>query len=106
MVELANRSIRKGRKSLVVEYNKRNYAFVSVANMKQFIRSPALTAEVKLPVKFLEQKAEKRENVKGKKKDSSSSYLENNLANIVMRVMAQIGRVYGFIGGSETLRRV
>ena len=89
VVELVGKSIKKGKKSLLVEYRKRSYLFTCVRNMRTFIRSPNVYAEAKLPTKFLEQKEENRRKVEVK--DSSSSYLENNLANIVMKVLAQLG---------------
>jgi hypothetical protein len=89
LVELASKNLKKGKKSLLIEYKKKVFLFINVRNMKNFIKNPNNFAELKLPIKFLEQKDENKR--KALIKDSSSSYLENNLANIVMRVLATLG---------------
>ena len=90
VVELSSNILCKGRKNLLIEYKKKFYVFKNVVNMKNFIKYPQLYSEVKLPAKYLDQKNSnsKRNDIK----DSSSSYLENNLANIVMKVLAQLGK--------------
>lgn len=92
VVELSNKVFAQGRKNLLVEYKKKFYLFNNVKNLQTFMKTPHLFAEVKLPEKYLGQKQEStNKNKRNNNKDSSSSYLENNLSNIVMKVLANLG---------------
>jgi len=94
VVDLSGKTLNKGKKNLLVEYKKKFYMFKNVLNMKTFLKCPQFYSEVKLPAKYLDQKPLESNNKRNNVKDSSSSYLENNLANIVMRVLAQLGYLF------------
>lgn len=94
VIELSNKILKKGKKHYQIEYKKMLYLFKNCKNMKIFMRNPEIYADLKLPTKYIDEKAENSSNNARKKdiKDSSSSYLENNLAQIMMKVLAQLGK--------------
>lgn len=92
LVELSKNNLKKGRKNYLLEYKKKIYQFKNIDNFKAFLRNPEIFSDIKLPAKYLDDKPESSNTTLKKNiKDSSSSYLENTLAQIVMKVLANLG---------------
>ncbi len=90
VVELFKKSLQKGRKDLLVNYKSRTFSFVNEENLILFLSNPELYDSYKLPDKMPFNPASVKNLELGQMEDSSS-YLENSLGDIIMKVLAQLG---------------
>lgn len=104
VIDLNQKILSKGKPYLQVKYKKKIYAFKNLVNMHRFMATPHLFYKKKLPVKLpLEAGSTQFGNLRfddGSFKENKTEkadcteYLDTQLGNVVMRVMAQLGNLY------------
>ena len=93
VVSLTNKKLSKGFLHLIAYYDKEHYCFENISNLKKFLSAPHLFINTKLPIKLPIENEVKKPN---EKEEDCTTYLDNNMGNIIMKVLAQLGILFFF----------
>ena len=91
VVELSKNRLKKAQPHLLIEYKGSVFGFASTHNMLLFMLNPALYELAKLPEKLPVVTDDKNLMKKVAKKGDPMAFLEHHVANILMKVLAQLG---------------